>query len=89
MSKKLDALLREHTWRGVFCRAICLGVFIVALIWLPDFVVWGEENIFKRQFVPNDEKIKLLRIVAGAFIFVIVIRDALAIRQLLRRHDQE
>lgn len=87
MSKKIDALLRESTWRGVFSRAICLGVFIVALIWFPDFVVWGEEAFFKRQFVPNERKVELMRISCGVLLFIYVIREVFTIRQLLRRHE--
>ena len=88
MTNCLDAILQERTWRGVIARAICMALTVCGIVWLPEIVIWGEATLFDRVFVPDMQKMYFLRVVAGVFVAVIVVREALAIRQLVGRRPK-
>lgn len=84
MSRKLDALLQERTWRGVISRTICTISLVILVAWLPEIVTWGEATIFKRQFIINQNKYSLIRIISGIFFIIIIIREAFTITHICR-----
>lgn len=88
MSKKLDALLRERTWRGVISRTVCTISLVILVAWLPEIVTWGEATIFKRQFIINQNKYSLIRIISWLFAIIIFIREAFTIKQICRRRTK-
>lgn len=87
MTNRLDTILRERTWRGVIARAICTTLTVFGIVWLPEIVTWGEAALFNRVFVPDMQKMYFLRVMAGVFVAVIVVREALVIYQLVGKQS--
>lgn len=82
---KLDAMLLERSWRGVIARILCAGVLMLGVVWLPEIVTWEEATLFGRVFVPNEEKMRQLKWLGGAFVMLISVREAVKIVRLLRK----
>ncbi|MGO4814238.1 hypothetical protein AB4156_32485 [Cupriavidus sp. 2MCAB6] len=89
MSRKLDALLRERTWRGVISRTVCTILLVVLVAWLPEIVIWGEATIFKRHIIIDQNKYSIFRITSGLFVIIIFTREAITIRSILKNRNNE
>ncbi|WP_144410006.1 hypothetical protein [Cupriavidus basilensis] len=89
MSKKLDELLRERTWRGVISRAVCTISLVVLVAWLPEIATFGEAIVFKRQFIINQNKYSIIKIISCLFLIIIITRDALTIKHILKNRAKE
>lgn len=85
MSKKLDSLLREESWRGTASRVVCTSVLVAGIVWLSEIVSWMEMQLFHREISIQQEKLALLRILAGIFVAIIVARELLIIRKLITK----
>jgi hypothetical protein len=85
MSRKLDSLLREESWRGTTGRVICTSILVTGIVWLPKIVSWMEMQFFNRDVSIQQEKLALLRILAGLFVAIIATREILIIRKLLTK----